>query len=57
MLLTVLINSCYNKEKVEKVIEFAERIKKVQEKVETVLRKAQEEMKWQANRERIEVEE
>jgi len=57
MLLTVLINSCYNKEKVEKVIEFAERIKKVQEKVETVLRKVQEEIKWQANRERIEVEE
>ena len=33
------------KEKVEKVTEFAERMKKIQEKAEAVLRKAQEEMK------------
>ena len=39
------------KEKVEKTIEFVERMKNVQE-VGTVLRKAQEEMKRQANKER-----
>jgi len=33
------------KEKVEKVTEFAERMKKVQEKVGVALRKAQEEIK------------
>jgi len=33
------------KEKIEKAMEFAERIKNVQEKVEVVLKKAQEEMK------------
>jgi len=44
------------KEKFEKVIEFAERMK-IQEKVRTVLKKAQEEMKRQANREKKEVEE
>ena len=33
------------KEKVEKVMEFAERMKKVQDKAETALRKVQEEMK------------
>jgi len=33
------------KEKMEKVTEFAERIKEVQEKAEAVLRKIQEEMK------------
>ena len=43
------------KEKIEKVTEFAERIKKVQEKVGVVLRKAQEKMKQQADRERKEV--
>jgi len=38
--------------KVEKVTEFAERIKKVQEKVGTALEKAQEDMKRQADKER-----
>jgi len=33
------------KEKVEKVMKFAERIKKVQKEAETMLRKAQKEMK------------
>jgi len=45
------------KRKVEKATEFAERMKKVQEKAGTALRKAQEEMKRQADRERKEVEE
>ena len=42
--------------KIEKVTEFAERIKKVQEKVGVALKKAQEEMKWQTNRGSREVE-
>ena len=33
------------KEKIEKTIRFAERIKKIQEKAGTVLKKAQEEIK------------
>ena len=33
------------KEKIEKIIEFVERMKKVQEKAKIALRKAQEEMK------------
>ena len=45
------------KEKVEKATEFAERMKKVQEKVEAALRKVQEEMKQQADRGRKEVRE
>ena len=45
------------KEKVEKTTEFVKRMKKVQEEVEAVLRKAQKEMKWQADRERKEGEE
>ena len=40
----------------EKVIEFAKRMKKIQEKARTILKKAQEEMKRQANIERKEVE-
>jgi len=44
------------KGKVEKVIEFAERMRRVQEEVEAALKKAQEEMKWQADKERREVE-
>ena len=44
------------KGKVEKVIEFAERIKKVQE-VRVALRKAQEDMKRQADRGQQEIEE
>ena len=36
--------------KMKKVTEFAERIKKVQEKVGVELKKAEEEMKWQTNR-------
>ena len=45
------------KRKVEKVTEFAKRIKQVQKKVGTVLKKAQKEIKRQTDRERIEVEE
>ena len=45
------------KKKVEKVTEFAEKIKKVQEEAGIPLRKAQEEMKQQADRKRKEVEE
>ena len=42
------------KEKVEKVMEFVERMKKVHKEAETVLKKAQEDMKRQADRERKE---
>ena len=45
------------KGKVEKATEFVERLKKVQEEAEAVLRKAQEEMKRYADRKRKEVEE
>ena len=38
------------KEKVEKVMEFVERMKKVQEKAGAALRKAQKEMKWQTDK-------
>ena len=38
------------KEKIEKVTEFAKRIRKVQKKVEVTLRKIQEEMKKQVDR-------
>ena len=38
------------KEKIEEIIEFTERIRKVQEKAGAVLRKTQEEMKRQANK-------
>ena len=44
------------KGKVENVIKFVERMRKVQEEVGAILRKAQEEIKRQANRERQEVE-
>ena len=44
------------KEKVESVVEFVERIKKVREEAEVVLKKAQEDMKRQANWERRETE-
>ena len=44
------------KEKVEKVIKFAKRMKKIQKKTEAVLRKVQE-MKQQADRVRREAEE
>ena len=44
------------KGKVEKVTEFVERIRKVQEEAEAILRKAQEEMKRQADRRKQEVE-
>ena len=44
------------KGKVESVIEFVERMKKVQEEVEAALRKMQEEMKKYADRERKETE-
>jgi len=43
------------KGKMEKAIEFVERMKKVQEETEAVLRKAQAEMKRQADRRRKEV--
>ena len=45
------------KGKVEKIIEFAERIKRVQEKVEIVLKKAQKEIKQQVNKRRNKVKE
>ena len=45
------------KEKVEKVMQFAERMKKIQEKAGVALRKAQKEMKWQTDRRKKEVEE
>jgi len=38
------------KEKVEKVMEFAERIRKVQKKARVVLKRALEEMKQQADK-------
>ena len=44
------------KEKMEKAIEFAERMRKVQEEVEAVLTKMQEEIKRQANKGRKETE-
>ena len=44
------------KGKMEKITEFAEKIKKVQEKVGTALKRAQDEMKWQADKGRREVE-
>ena len=44
------------KRKVEKIMEFAEKIKKVQEKVGVALRKAQEEMKQQVDKGREKVE-
>ena len=43
------------KEKVEKIIEFVERTKKVQKEAEAILRKAQEEMKWQIDKRRRKV--
>ena len=45
------------KRKVERAMEFAERMKKVWEKVRVVLRKTQEEMKQQADKGRMEVKE
>jgi len=42
------------KEKVEKITEFVERMKKVQEKTEAALKKAQENMKRQADKGRKE---
>jgi len=45
------------KKKVEKAIEFAERMKKVQEEAGAALRKVQEEMKRQADRRRQKVKE
>ena len=44
------------KEKVEKMTEFAKKMKKVQEEARVVLRKTQKEMKWQADKRRKEVE-
>ena len=46
-----------SKRKIEKMIEFAERIKKVQKEAIVMLKKAQDKMKQQANRERKEVKE
>ena len=43
------------KEKIEKVIEFAERIKKIQEKVEAALKRAQEEIKKKVYKGRWEI--
>ena len=44
------------KEKMKKAMKFVERMKKVQEEAETVLRKAQEEIKQQVDKERKETE-
>jgi len=44
------------KGKMEKAIEFAERVMKIQEEAEAALKRAQEKMKQQANRRRKEVE-
>ena len=44
------------KGKLEKAMEFVERMKKVQEEAEVALKKAQEDIKRQANRERKESE-
>jgi len=41
----VVATTIRRKEKVEKVIEFVEKMKKIQEKVGAALRRAQEEMK------------
>ena len=38
------------KGKIEKAIEFAERIRKIQEKAGAALKRAQEEMKWQVDK-------
>ena len=45
------------KDKVEKIMKFAEKIKKVQKKSGIILRKAQEEIKQQADRKRKEAKE
>ena len=45
------------KRKVEKVVEFAKRMKKIQKEAEIVLRKAQKKMKQQADKRKKEVEE
>jgi len=45
------------KEKVKKVMEFAERMKKIQEEVVVILRKAQKDMKQQVDRGRKEAKE
>ena len=44
------------KEKIEKAIEFIERIKKVYEKVGVAVKKTQEDIKRQVDRERKEIE-
>ena len=44
------------KGKVEKAMEFVERMKKIHEEAEAVLKKAQEDMKRQVDRERKETE-
>ena len=40
------------KGKIEKVTEFVERMRRVQEEARAALRKAQEKMKWQADKEK-----
>ena len=45
------------KRKMEKAIEFAERMKKLQKEAEIVLKKVQKKMKQQANKKRMEAEE
>ena len=44
------------KGKIEKAIEFAERMRKIQKETGAALKRVQEEMKWQADRERKEAE-
>ena len=45
------------KRKMEKAIEFVERMKKLQKEAEIVLKKVQKKMKQQANKKRMEAEE
>ena len=45
------------KRKIEKTMEFVEKMRKIQEKAKVVLIKAQDKMKRQADRERMEMEE
>jgi len=47
----------WRKRKVEKTIEFAKMIKRIQKETGIVLRKVQEEIKWQADKKRREIEE
>ena len=51
-----MVANIRKKEKVEKVMKFTEKMKRVQKEAGAVLKRIQEEMKWQADRERREAE-